>query len=175
MTQTPSIANPPVHMIPPGTRFTAPLHGILLDMAQFMSTSTGIYTVLESLLPLQSTQSCRRIKSPPIVAPYLPTWPPSPALEVLHNSTVPTWFNYVFFTGFDSSFTYSIRPKSFDWIRLSVSDSIRLMFLTGLDSRFFLIRLYSRLMQLFLIRVTPFDYHSSQSSGSPTLARVSSK
>ena len=59
-----------------------------------------------------------------------------------------------------------IRPIASDSIHLTVFDRVRLSFS---------VRFASHLTDLSLIWVTSFESHSSQASGSPTLARMSSK
>ena len=91
---------------------------------------------------------CCYVKSPPIATSYPP--PQSPSLEsaVSYHSTVSTWFESSFLTGFDSEFPDSvridfltgfnsglldsIRPKVFDWIRISFPDPIWLMVFDGI-------------------------------------------
>ena len=73
---------------------------------------------------------------------------------------------HVFPTQFNPRFLYVFN--SISWLDLSRSfwrDSTQV----------FLIKFDSRLTPLFSNRVTKFDPHSSQASGSPTLTRVSSK
>ena len=157
------------------------LHGILSDTARSMYMSTATSTVPSYPLPSHLPQACRHFKSLPIASYYLLPRAPSSESKVLHNSTVPTWFDSRFSTVFDSGFPNSIRLKVFDDIRLrffrlvstQVFDWIRISLLDL--THIFSIWFDSYLTKLFSIWVASFKSHSSQALGSPTLDRVFSK
>ena len=72
---------------------------------------------------------------------------------------VPTLFEFMFLSWFDSGFTELIRLKVFDWVWLSFPP----------------IWFGSHLTYLFLSRVTSFESQSNKASASFTLNRVPSK
>ena len=113
-----------------------------------------------SPLPSRSPQSRNRcVKIPPTIASYIWRYPRH-------------WKQFCWSQFFDL-----IQLTIFDLIRLNWGfvwlDSI--MVSIWLDSLVFSIRFDSRLTYLFSTRVTQFESHTSQASGSPTLPRVSSK
>ena len=191
MIQTPSLFNTPVLTNPPVTLYPDLLHEILPDTVRY--TPTSKYKVLRGInFTANSKRSAVVSRSRPL--PCQLSAAARPVIRIGNsaqlNYSALIWLfviGLVWLTGsliyltrhllnwFGSPVPDLIQLNGSDLIWLFVSNSIQPNVFWQDSTQVFFVWFDSRLMQLFSIKVTSFDSHSSKAPGGPTLARLPPK